>query len=96
MSPPSPQIRAYTRRTLPSTAGTACPKALAQGRVGELPVKAPKKARRVEKRAVWLIFWENRVALRRRHTQPGGRTPDAARTSRMAMRHSIWVKMCLA
>ena len=30
--------------------------ALAQGRVGELPVKAPKKARRVEKRAVWLIF----------------------------------------
>lgn len=40
--------------------------ALAQGRVGELPVKAPKKARRVEKRAVWLIFWENRVALRRR------------------------------
>ena len=40
--------------------------ALAQGRVGELPVKTPKKARRVEKRAVWLIFWENRVALRRR------------------------------
>ena len=34
--------------------------------MGELPVKAPKKARRVEKRAVWLIFWENRVALRRR------------------------------
>ncbi|MDE6922548.1 MAG: A/G-specific adenine glycosylase [Oscillospiraceae bacterium] len=40
--------------------------ALAQGRTGELPVKAPKKARRVEKRAVWLIFWDNRVALRRR------------------------------
>ncbi len=40
--------------------------ALGQGRIGELPVKAPKKARRVEKRAVWLIFWENRVALRRR------------------------------
>ena len=40
--------------------------ALAHGRTGELPVKAPKKARRVEKRAVWLIFWENRVALRRR------------------------------
>lgn len=43
--------------------------ALAQGRVGELPVKAPKKPRRVEKRAVWLIFWENRVALRRRRSQ---------------------------
>jgi len=40
--------------------------ALAQGRVGELPAKAPKKPRRVEERTVWLIFWENRVALRRR------------------------------
>ena len=40
--------------------------ALAQGRVGELPVKAPKKPRRVEERTVWLIFLENQVALRRR------------------------------
>lgn len=40
--------------------------ALAQGRIGELPVKTPKKARRVEERTVWLIFWEDRVALRRR------------------------------
>ena len=40
--------------------------ALAQDRIGELPVKAPKKARRVEKRTVWLIFREDSVALRRR------------------------------
>jgi len=40
--------------------------ALAQGRTAELPVKAPKKARRVEQRTVWLIFWGDRVALRRR------------------------------
>lgn len=40
--------------------------ALAHGRTGELPVKAPKKPRRVEERTVWLIFWENRAALRRR------------------------------
>ena len=40
--------------------------ALAQGRAGELPVKAPKRPRRVEERTVWLIFHENRVALRRR------------------------------
>ena len=40
--------------------------ALAQGRVGELPVKAPKKSRRVEERTVWVIFHENTVALRRR------------------------------
>ena len=40
--------------------------ALAQGRTGELPVKAPKRPRRVEERTVWLIFHENRVALRRR------------------------------
>ena len=37
-----------------------------EGRTGELPVKAPKKARRVEERTVWLIFREDRVALRRR------------------------------
>lgn len=35
-------------------------------RTGELPVKAPKKARRIEERKVWLIFREGRVALRRR------------------------------
>ena len=40
--------------------------ALAQDRIGELPVKAPKKPRRVEERTVWLIFHANRVALRRR------------------------------
>ena len=32
----------------------------------ELPVKAPKRPRRVEERTVWLIFRENRVALRQR------------------------------
>ena len=37
-----------------------------EGRTGELPVKAAKKARRVEERTVWLIFREDRVALRRR------------------------------
>ena len=40
--------------------------ALAQRRVDELPVKAPKRPRRVEERTVWLIFFQNRVALRRR------------------------------
>ena len=40
--------------------------ALAQGRVDKLPVKAPKRPRRVEERTVWLIFYKNRVALRRR------------------------------
>ncbi len=33
---------------------------------GELPVKAPKRARRVEERIVWLIFHEKKVALRQR------------------------------
>ena len=37
-----------------------------EGRTGELPVKAPKKPRRVEERTVWLLFYENRVALRKR------------------------------
>ncbi|MBR4098721.1 MAG: A/G-specific adenine glycosylase [Clostridium sp.] len=37
-----------------------------QGRTDELPVKAPKKGRRVEARQVYLIFCEDRVALRRR------------------------------
>ena len=40
--------------------------ALSQGRMDELPVKAPKRPRRVEERTVWLIFFQNRVALRRR------------------------------
>jgi len=40
--------------------------ALAEGRIAELPVKALKKPRRVEERTVWLIFHEDRVALRRR------------------------------
>ena len=37
-----------------------------QNRIEELPVKAPKKPRRVEERTVWLIFFEDRAALRRR------------------------------
>ena len=40
--------------------------ALAQDRITELPVKAPKKPRRIEERTVWLISRGNRVALRRR------------------------------
>ena len=40
--------------------------ALAQDRVDELPVKAPKRPRRVEERTVWLIFRHDRAALRRR------------------------------
>lgn len=35
-------------------------------RTGELPVKTAKKARRVEERIVFLIFYQNKVALRRR------------------------------
>ena len=37
-----------------------------EDRTGELPVKAPKKARRVEERRVYLIFSQDAVALRRR------------------------------
>lgn len=37
-----------------------------EDRTAQLPVKAPKKARRVEQRTVWLIFFDHRVALRRR------------------------------
>jgi len=37
-----------------------------EDRTGELPYKAPKKARKVEKRTVFLIFYEHQVALRRR------------------------------
>ena len=40
--------------------------ALAQGRIGELPNRPPKKPRRVEERTVWLIFRGGRTALRRR------------------------------
>ena len=40
--------------------------ALAQDQIDQLPVRAPKKARRVEERTVWLIFRNGRVALRRR------------------------------
>lgn len=37
-----------------------------EGRTGELPVKTPKKERRVEERAIYLIFKNGCVALRRR------------------------------
>ncbi len=37
-----------------------------EGLTDKLPVKAPSKARRVEKRDVFLIFYDGRVALRRR------------------------------
>ena len=40
--------------------------ALATERIGELPVKTAKKARRVEERTVFLIFHSGKVALRRR------------------------------
>ena len=41
-------------------------RALAEDRVGLLPVKAAKKARRVEERTVWLILRGDRAALRQR------------------------------
>ena len=41
-------------------------RAFQEGRTGELPVKAAKKARRVEERTVYLLFYGNQVALRRR------------------------------
>ena len=41
-------------------------RALREDRIGELPVKAPKKARRVEARRVYLLFSGDSVALRRR------------------------------
>lgn len=41
-------------------------RAFQEGRTGELPVKAPKKARRVEERIVYLLFHGDRAALRRR------------------------------
>ena len=41
-------------------------RAFQEGRTGELPVKAAKKARKVEVRTVYLLFCQGRVALRRR------------------------------
>ena len=41
-------------------------RAFQEGRTDQLPVKAPKKARRVEQRLVYLLFHGDRVALRRR------------------------------
>ena len=41
-------------------------RAFQEGRTGELPVKAAKKARRVEERTVYLLFWGDCVALHRR------------------------------
>jgi A/G-specific adenine glycosylase len=41
-------------------------RAFQEGRTGELPVKAAKKARRVEMRIVYLLFYRDCVALRRR------------------------------
>ena len=37
-----------------------------EGKTAVLPVKAPKKPRRIEERTVFLLFFEGRVALRRR------------------------------
>ena len=41
-------------------------RAFQEGRTEELPVKAAKKARRIEERTVYLLFYGDRVALRRR------------------------------
>ena len=41
-------------------------RAFQEGRTGELPVKAAKKAQRVEMRIVYLLFYRDCVALRRR------------------------------
>lgn len=40
--------------------------AYAQDSWGRIPVKAPKRPRRIEERTVWLLVHENRVALRQR------------------------------
>ena len=40
-----------------------------EGTTGRIPVKAPKKPRRVEERRVYLLFHKNAVALRRRSTR---------------------------
>jgi len=41
-------------------------RACQEGRTAELPVKAAKKARKIEHRTVYLLFYEDQVALRRR------------------------------
>lgn len=41
-------------------------RAFQEGRTGQLPVKAAKKARRVEERTVYLFYYGNSVALRQR------------------------------
>lgn len=41
-------------------------RAYQEERTGELPVKSAKKARRIENRTVYLLYYENSVALRRR------------------------------
>lgn len=40
--------------------------ALREGSIDRLPVKAAKKARRIEERTVWLMFHKGKVALRKR------------------------------
>ena len=40
--------------------------ALLEDRIGELPVKAAQKPRKIEERTLWLIFHNGKVALRRR------------------------------
>ena len=40
--------------------------ARAQDKIALLPVKAPKKSRKIEERTVYLIFYDGKVALRRR------------------------------
>ena len=40
--------------------------ALREDLVDKLPVKTPKKARKIEERTVWLLFHEGKVALRKR------------------------------
>lgn len=40
--------------------------AFAQNAVGQLPVKSPKKTRRIEERRVFLLLFEDKVALRKR------------------------------
>ena len=40
--------------------------ALREDKIDKLPVKAPKKGRKIEERTVWLLFREGRVALRKR------------------------------
>lgn len=37
-----------------------------QGRTGELPVKGKKKARKIEHRRVYLVFYQGKIALRKR------------------------------